>query len=164
MLKMKKAFLLVAVVILGANSAFALDVDEVTQLIRGGVDDEVIINMVKGQGLDRPLTSSDVMALSSAGASGKLLERMTRSEAANSVYAAPTTAVSAQPNVVYDQSYVPPAYVSPRYYNRPANYSANSGWGGWGCGGYRGGYYGGHRGGYYGGHHGGGWGGWGHRR
>lgn len=136
MLIIKKAFLVIAAVLIGANGAFALDANDVAQLIRNGVEEEVIINMVGNQKLDRPLTANDVLALNSAGASGALLEYMTRPEAASAAYAAPSspmivgspqiqvespptvitspqTVVTTQPNVVYGSACPTPTYVYP---------------------------------------------------
>lgn len=152
MFRMKKAFLFLSAAVLCAGSAWGLDANEIAQLVRSGVQDTVIINMVQGQKLDRPLTAQDVLNLNAAGASGTLLEYVTRPEAISSSYVAaqpapvyvesppiqvqqPTTVVTTQPNVVvaapptvyYGSGYYNPSYVYPyRYY---PNYSFNFGFG-----------------------------------
>lgn len=80
------------------GSASALDSNDVIQMIRNGVQDPVIINMIQNQKMDRPLTAQEVVALSAAGASSSLLEYMTRPEAVSSSYVPPA------PRSVYSDS------------------------------------------------------------
>jgi hypothetical protein len=133
---MKKFAVAVVFTMAYAGCAMALEVSEIVNLIKSGVEDSVIINMVQSQKLPRPLTTSDVLTLNAGGASPALLEFLTRPE--NAVAAAPMvvpatptvvtstpapsvtvvesapTVVTTQPNVVVTSP--PPVYYSPTYY------------------------------------------------
>lgn len=96
------------------GTAAALDVTEITQLIRNGVQESVIVNMAQSQKLNQPLSAQDVIALSAAGASPTLLEQLTRAGVVSPSYAPPVmtsspTIVTSAPQVTY----APPAVVQP---------------------------------------------------
>lgn len=107
MRRMKKLVLGLVLSLLCVGSALALDVNDITNLIRSGVKDSVIINMVRSQQLDRPLTAGEILALNSNGASPTLLEFLTRPETVSSSYIAPppvvTDSLTSQP-MVYDST------------------------------------------------------------
>lgn len=159
MKRMNAVLVLLATGLACAGGAPALDADEIANLVRSGVQDSVIINMVQGQKLDRPLTTGEVMSLNANGASAQLLEFLTRPDAVNSAYVAPPPAaaivgesvypsvvsaptvvsspqvvVTTPPTVYYEYDYYDPGYVYPYYGSSWPGYYGGFWWGG---GGYR---------------------------
>lgn len=111
--------LLACVLSVSAASVMALDVNDINELLANGVQDSVIINMVQGNKLDRPLSAREIVSLTRAGASQPLLEYLTSAGAANQSYVASQpapvyvepapTVVQQQPNVIVQQ---PPTVVT----------------------------------------------------
>lgn len=105
MSRMKIALLGVSL-LLFSGAAMALDVSDISQMLKSDVQDSVIINMVQSQKLDRPLTAQEVVLLNSSGASPALLEYLTRPEAVSSSYVASRpapTVVAGSSAPVYQQ-------------------------------------------------------------
>lgn len=142
MFRMKNVLLAAGLALVYTGSALALDAGEIANLVKSGVQDTVIINMVQSQKLNRPLSTSDVLMLNANGASPTLLEYLTRPEAVSAAYvppeiSAPTVVTTApsptvtvvdptptivtQPNVVVTSP--PPVYYSPTYYYPYSSYS-----------------------------------------
>ena len=124
------------------GAASALDANDIVMMVKNGVDDSVIVNMVQTQKLPHPLTAQEVMALNAGGASSYLLENLTRPDASLAAAttatvvtgsSAPTvtyvepepTIVTAQPSVIVTQP--PTVYTYPyTYYSSPYPYYYNS--------------------------------------
>ncbi len=101
-----------AAVALCSGAAFALDLSEVKTLVLNGVDESVIIDMVK-QGGTWSADSGDVAELRALGASETLIAAvLTAPKVPPTVYyeQPPTTVVTQPPTVVYEQA---PTYVYP---------------------------------------------------
>lgn len=152
-----KRTLLLALFMSCIGTAQALDASDIALLVKNGVHESVIINMVRGNKMRAPLTTSEVLLLNTSGASPALLEFLTRPEASavssppavvsESVYSTPPQVVvtAPAPTVVTTPTYVSPTYyVGSPYvygydyyrYGRPYSYgySYGRGWGGWGGG------------------------------
>ncbi|MDR1613142.1 MAG: hypothetical protein LBT97_10245, partial [Planctomycetota bacterium] len=83
-----KSGLLSAVLFAAVQStASALDVDEIVDMVNSGVQEAVIINMLEQQKLSRPLTAQEVINLSRAGVSARLMEELTSVGNVRSAYA-----------------------------------------------------------------------------
>lgn len=133
MSRVKTVLLGVSLLVL-SGMAFALDANDISQMVRNGVQDSVIINVVQTQKLNRPLTAQEVLLLNTNGASPTLLEYLTRSEAVSGsyvatspaptivtgsndvTYAAPSITVSPPAPTVVTQPYPPTTtYIIPDY-------------------------------------------------
>lgn len=145
MLRMKRAILPIVLFMVYSGMACALDANDVALLIKNGVHDSVIINMVRNNKMRAPLATSEVLLLNTNGASPALLEFLTRSEASypaavvssqpavvsESVCstAAPVVIGTPSPTVISTPTYVSPTYyVSAPYYGNPYRYSYGYGW------------------------------------
>lgn len=80
MLKRTLPIILAVFVAVTAGSANAIDFNDLLQLKRSGVQDQVIVNLVQANKLPVPLTTSQILALNAAGASPSLLDFLTRPE------------------------------------------------------------------------------------
>ena len=108
-----------------SGPVLALDAADISLLLKNGVEEAVVINLAREQGLSRPLTAQEVLQLNAGGASSRLLEFLTDSAqvraAAPQVMApqmvAPQAAavpMAAPPTVYYPSSpEVCPVYVYP---------------------------------------------------
>jgi hypothetical protein len=93
-----------------------LQIDEIRQLIREGLDEQIITQMVRERGIARPLLVGDLVSLRRAGVSNELIKEIQKGAPKARVYALePPTLVS-----VYEEP--PPAVIVrpvPRYYVSP---------------------------------------------
>lgn len=124
MFRIKMATLGLALSLAVAGSAYGLDTNEIITLLKNGVPDATIVNMVQSQPFPRPLNTQEVLALNANGASANLLGFLTSPGAVSSGYVAPplagapvapategvccpdpqpTTVVTQQPQVVVTQ-------------------------------------------------------------
>lgn len=63
------------------GSALALDANDISMLVRNGVSDQVVVNLVLNNKLPMPLTTEEILFLNASGISPALLEFLTRPEA-----------------------------------------------------------------------------------
>jgi hypothetical protein len=105
-----------------SGAVLAMDANDIALMVKNGVPEAVIINMLQSQGLSRQPSSQEIMQLNANGVSPQILEYITRAGTAPSVAAAPIVTVPppvlvTQPQTVYCPS---PSYVYPQtYYYQP---------------------------------------------
>lgn len=143
----RKTILLRAVSLCVAAQAWTLDFRDIQHLLQSGVDESVIINMVRATPLTAALTAGDVIALSSAGASTGLMEFLTSSAAVTAadsptivsaepttVYVEPSTTIVEAPTTIIESPtyvevpsviYTEPYYYNDYYYNDPFWYGSS---------------------------------------
>lgn len=125
---LRKIFLALTVVAALSAPAWGLDINDIILMVQSDVEEQVIVNMVRGNKLLSPLTTSDVILLNSSGASSGLMEFLTSPEAVSSVsvYDAPVTYVEPPTTVIESPTTIieSPAYVeTPTYiYSEPYYY------------------------------------------
>lgn len=101
-------------------AAGAVTLQEVVQMSRAGVADDLIVNHVRSHGMAAPLQSSDLIYLQQQGISQRVIEAMQTTPPAVAgpvavpVYAAPP------PAVIVEERWGPPCWHHPRpYYHSP---------------------------------------------
>lgn len=123
----KKAALFATLSVVCVGQAAGLDANDIAHLVKNGVQDAVIINMVRSNRLPAPLSPQDVLLLNANGASPTLLEFLTRPDSSVAVvsssppvaYAEPSTPVVVTGNACSPTYIARPTYVAPRYYSAP---------------------------------------------
>ncbi len=111
-----RAGILTIALVCAAGIGYALEADEIAVMIQHGVEETTIIEVVRMRPLSEPLTAAQVIVLSNAGASTRLLAFLTTRDAVSPEYssqpATNTVVVEPAPATVVPQSVCPtPGYV-----------------------------------------------------
>ena len=107
----------VVAIICLSGSVLALDATDISLLLKNGVEEAVVINLAREQGLSRPFTAQEVLQLNAAGASPRLLEFLTGSAVRTQADAPLAAAIPVAPAPLY--SPVPSASCPPYVYPAP---------------------------------------------
>lgn len=87
MSKWRIGALSVVLCVAAASRASALEVGEVINMLKNGVHESVVINMVQQQKLSRPLTAQEVIDLSRSGVSPQIMTALTDAANVGPMYA-----------------------------------------------------------------------------
>ncbi len=111
-----KALLLALTLAVFPQTVSALEVTDLMQLLRNGIQEQVIVNLVQQNPLARPLGPNDVLMLQASGAGAELLEYLTRPDTpqapAAPVYATAPAQYQQQPQqpMPYPADYPPQGF------------------------------------------------------
>jgi|GEM_PF-716304 len=106
-----------------------VSIDEVISLTRSGLNEEIIVSHINGNGFNRTLSVNDLVLLKNNGVSDRVIMAMQR-PSQNVIPAAPTVIQSRPITVVEEVHVVPSWYGQPAYYPLPIPYYG--GYGGYG--------------------------------
>jgi len=95
-----------------------LQLDEIRQLVREGLDDQIIMEMIRERGVARPLAVVDLVSLRRAGVSNEVIKEIQKAAPKAKVVSVPQSVRQVE---VYEAP-SPPVIIHtvPRYYVRPA--------------------------------------------
>lgn len=95
-----------------------LQLDEIRQLVREGLDDQIIMEVIRERGVARPLAVVDLVSLRRAGVSNEVIKEIQKAAPKAKVVSAPQSVRQVE---VYEAP-SPPVIIQtvPRYYVRPA--------------------------------------------
>lgn len=126
MQRIKRIVTALALTLLIGSAAWSLDAADIVQLMRSGVNDAVIINLVRSNKFPAPLTPNEVMLLNSNGASPTLLGFLTSPEASYGTTPPPSSTVTVAPQTYYPEVEVGTTDTNTYYLDENGNYIAVS--------------------------------------